>query len=365
MNFDDLLVQLIQDGLKADERAFEMRARRIIEQVKSDKPELAKALEKVITTTPIRRASNNSPSINAPVDGDTNSSLIKEETLVDIPRPAWASDINSQINDFILEQDKKEILAEHGLFPSRSILMEGPPGIGKTLTAKWLASRLGLPLITLDLTTVMNSLLGKTGANLKSVFEYAKSKNSVLFLDEFDSIAKQRSDGSDVGELKRLVTSLLQTIDDWPESSVLVAATNHGDLLDPAVWRRFDVTLRFSYPTFKQRQEFIEDKGIPKNLVSEVALATEGLSYSEIEKKISYAYKKALILKGNFGSFLKDVFGLKSEITSKVTKDVRDSQIIKLYKENRSKSEIAKIVGTSRPTVRRVLTRELEGERDG
>src|SRR2546427_8279310 len=99
----------------------------------------------------------------------------------------------------------------------------------------------------------MSSYLGKTGANVRAVLSHAQEQPCVLLLDEFDAIAKRRDDDSDVGELKRLVTVILQTIDDWQPTSLLVAATNHSDLLDPAVWRRFDVTLQFDLPNHKQR----------------------------------------------------------------------------------------------------------------
>src|SRR5690606_32775240 len=104
------------------------------------------------------------------------------------------------------------------------------------------------PLLILDLASVMSSYLGRTGTNLRHVLDYAKSLDCVLLLDELDAIAKRRDDRGEIGELKRLVTVLLQQIDDWPPKSLLIAATNHADLLDPALWRRFDVTLEFPIP---------------------------------------------------------------------------------------------------------------------
>ncbi|MBT3107222.1 ATP-binding protein [Streptomyces sp. COG19] len=116
------------------------------------------------------------------------------------------------------------------------------------MAARWLAYELKLPLLVLDLSSVMSSYLGRTGANIRKVLDYAKSSPSVLLLDELDTVAKRRDDAAEVGELKRLVTVLLQEIDDWPSSSLLLAATNHGELLDPAVWRRFDVVVDFPLP---------------------------------------------------------------------------------------------------------------------
>jgi hypothetical protein len=111
--------------------------------------------------------------------------------------------------------------------------------LGDTLAARVLARTLGRPLLILDLAAVMSSFLGRTGGNLRHVLDYAKSIECVLLLDELDAIAKRRDDAGEIGELKRLVTVLIQEIDDWPSSGLLVAATNHPELLDPAIWRRF------------------------------------------------------------------------------------------------------------------------------
>ncbi|KOO11114.1 AAA family ATPase, partial [Vibrio xuii] len=138
----------------------------------------------------------------------------------------------------LLEREYNDALLSEGLQPTKSIIFQGPPGVGKTLSARWLANQLDLPLLTLDLATVMSSFLGKTGSNVRAVLEHAMSFPCVLLLDEFDAIAKRRDDDRELGELKRLVTVLLQTIDEWPATSLLIAATNHGELLDPAIWRR-------------------------------------------------------------------------------------------------------------------------------
>ena len=130
-----------------------------------------------------------------------------------------------------------------GLSPTRSAIFVGPPGVGKTLTARWLASQLGVPLYVLDLTAVMSSLLGRSGTNLRAALDFAKRSPCVLLLDEIDAIAKRRSDDTDIGELKRLVTVILQEVDEWPATGLLLAATNHAELIDPALWRRFDLVI--------------------------------------------------------------------------------------------------------------------------
>ena len=130
--------------------------------------------------------------------------------------------------------------------------------LGKTLAARWIAKKLNRPLIVLDLWAVMSSFLGRTGNNIRNVLDYAKGLDCVLLLDEFDAIAKRRDDAVEIGELKRLVTVLLQEIDEWPSSGLLLAATNHPDLLDPAVWRRFELIVEFPMPTEAEIRQAIE-----------------------------------------------------------------------------------------------------------
>src|ERR1700733_11402427 len=147
--------------------------------------------------------------------------------------------------------------ADADLHPTKSALFVGPPGVGKTLAARWIAKKLNRPLIVLDLSAVMSSFLGRTGNNVRNVLDYAKGVECIFLLDEFDAIAKRRDDAVEVGELKRLVTVLLQEIDEWPSSGILIAATNHPELLDPAVWRRFDLIVKFPMPAEDQLTEAV------------------------------------------------------------------------------------------------------------
>ena len=191
-------------------------------------------------------------------------------------------------------------LLKHGLLPTKSMLFTGPPGVGKTMAAKWVASKLGKPLLILDLAAVMSSFLGRTGNNIRHVLDYAKNTECVLLLDELDAIAKRRDDSSEIGELKRLVTVLLQEIDDWPSSGLLIAATNHPDLLDPAIWRRFEVVLTFKNPTKKQIEELVSnllagEVKSPEMWGAILASTFIGKSFSDIERIITFARKSAAI----------------------------------------------------------------------
>jgi SpoVK/Ycf46/Vps4 family AAA+-type ATPase len=142
--------------------------------------------------------------------------------------------------------------------------------VGKTLAATWLAQQLGKPLLILDLGTVMSRYLGATGANLKRAFGFALRKDGILLLDELDALAKRRDDSADVGELKRLVTVLLQELDDWPAGRLLIGATNHPQLLDNAVWRRFEARIDFPRPGATELRTLLATLTPPGAAVPEV-----------------------------------------------------------------------------------------------
>lgn len=167
------------------------------------------------------------------------------------------------------------------------------------MAAQWVAAQLGLPLAVLDLSSVMSSLLGKTGINLRYAFDYAKQSECVLLLDELDAIGKRRADDSDVGELKRLVTVLLQQVDDWPDGAGLIlGATNHPELLDAAVWRRFDLTVRFREPDAELRRAAIQryaDGHFSDIAIDILAATTQGSSFNDLERFVLAIRRNAII----------------------------------------------------------------------
>lgn len=165
---------------------------------------------------------------------------------VDVSRPqrrdidlVLPSAIQGRLNEFLQCVRHYDELARAGAAMASRLLIYGPPGTGKTQTARWLAAQLELPLLTVRCDTLVSSLLGQTSRNLRRVFDYAEQNPSILFLDEFDALAGARGNERDVGELQRVVIALLQNIDALPNSTILVAATNHEQLLDAAIGRRF------------------------------------------------------------------------------------------------------------------------------
>jgi SpoVK/Ycf46/Vps4 family AAA+-type ATPase len=175
------------------------------------------------------------------------------------------------------------------------LLFVGPPGCGKTLCAEVLSAELGLPLVYARFDGIVSSYLGETSSNLRRVFRYAERYPSVLFFDEFDTLAKRRDDPHEVGELKRVVGSFLQILDSYTRDNLVIAATNHQGLLDEALWRRFDEVLLFPRPTTAQLLELVtlRLKGVRKRQVNLEALvgAMEGFTFADAERVCIEALK--------------------------------------------------------------------------
>jgi hypothetical protein len=194
-----------------------------------------------------------------------------------------------------------DTLRRHGLPIRSKLLFCGPSGCGKTITAEVFAGELGLPLLIARLDTVISSFLGETAANIRKVFEAANRQPVVLFLDEFDALARSRTDTSEHNELRRVVNSLLMLIDRYAGRGFLVAASNLEQSLDSAIWRRFDDVVLFDLPDDRQIRQMLKLKtrNFPLNFnIEKKAVKLKGLSYADIERICLNAIKRS-ILKGS------------------------------------------------------------------
>lgn len=235
-----------------------------------------------------------------PVDGESRLHTI------DYSRPSPAdvflalpTGVERRVEDLLDASRHYDLLAKAGAAVPPRLLIYGPPGTGKTQTAHWIAAKLGLPLLTVRCDTLISSLLGQTSKNLRRVFEYAQSGPAVLFLDEVDALASARGNERDVGELQRVVVSLLQNIDALDPSTVVVAATNHDRLLDPAVWRRFAFQLPMPLPDEGLRENlwrrYLTGFGAPTLDYSTLAKQSNGATGSLIEQ-VSLDAKRHAVL---------------------------------------------------------------------
>jgi SpoVK/Ycf46/Vps4 family AAA+-type ATPase len=227
--------------------------------------------------------------IPMPKDRDSTLDLLEILTpkikLSDVALPEKTIQVLKQV---VAEQKSVEQLADRGVVPANRLLFCGPPGCGKTLTANALAGELDMPVAYVKLDGLVSSYLGQTGTNIRKIFDFVKNKRIMLFLDEFDAIAKKRDDSNELGELKRVVTTLLQNMDAMPSNVFLVAATNHHHLLDPAIWRRFNSSILLELPNLEQRTQMIErfcSEKLPEYKIDRKTLTilTDGMSGAEIQ----------------------------------------------------------------------------------
>lgn len=294
----------------------------------------------------------------SPKDADTHRSFIRlfDDLVTGIEEPILRTGTRNELTTIVRERMEIEKLKAHGVRPTRSAILTGPPGVGKTLSARWLAYRLGKPLWVLDLTTVMSSLLGRTGNNLRMVFDHAKENGAVLLLDEIDAIAKRRSDESDIGELKRLVTGLLQEIDDWPDNSLLLAATNHPELIDPALWRRFDAVLKFDLPEGPELVTAIDrfigtDAHQLRNYLPVLVAALQGQSLSDVERFVM-SLRRTLVLDPD--SVITSIGELAARYAEKLGHNARMKLALALAQtSDLSHNKINEITGVARDTIRK------------
>lgn len=200
-----------------------------------------------------------------------------------------AEEVRAAARELVEEQQRQDLLRSYGLEPRHRVLLSGPPGNGKTTLAEALAYELMIPLFVVRYEAVVGSFLGETSGRLKRLFDFARTHHCVLFFDEFDTLGKERGDTHETGEIKRVVSSLLLQIDGLPSHVVVVTATNHAELLDRAVWRRFQLRLTLPAPTLAQRTQWFERfqgrLGVPLGMTPKtLASRLNVTSFSDLEQ---------------------------------------------------------------------------------
>ena len=256
MAWSDLIVDLVKAGVRGDQESARVTAEAIAANEHAKKHTIvAERIARALSTSP--KTSGSSPPRSGGLKVRDGSGGIQRRQP-ERPMSTLFLDKPTQTacQELIEEQGRADVLRAHGLEPRHRILLVGPPGNGKTSLAESLAFELALPLFTVRYDAVVTSYLGETAQRLRRLFDFVRTEPCVLFFDEFDAIGKERGDLHETGEIKRVVTTLLLQLDDLPSYCVLVAATNHPELLDRATWRRFEIKLELGRPSEDQMTEY-------------------------------------------------------------------------------------------------------------
>ncbi|GAA5083806.1 AAA family ATPase [Paenalcaligenes hermetiae] len=296
------LKALFQSHLEGDDARFYSVAMQVAAtEAKQGHGRLAEDLRDLLDQAKARRAITPKKkvlSISEPRGELANLLTVSypKSRLVDM---VLSTELELQLKRIILEQRHAAEILSHGLQPRRKLLLVGPPGTGKTMTASVLACELGLPLLEVRLDGLITKFMGETAAKLRQIFESIQHTRGVYFFDEFDAIGSQRGLANDVGEVRRILNSFLQMIEQDNSHSLIIGATNHPEILDTALFRRFDDLLHYELPdeesianALKGRLSHMAVKNISWRRLAKKA---SGLSYAELTRASDEVLKTALM----------------------------------------------------------------------
>ena len=298
----DQLKALLQSHLEGDENRFYSIAMQVAaHEAKRGHGKLAEELRALVDQAKLRRAASSGSkavSISKP-RGELANLLSVSYPKSRLGDMVLNNELALQLERIVREQRHAAEILSHGLSPRRKLLLVGPPGTGKTMTASVLAGELGLPLFQVRLDGLITKFMGETAAKLRQIFESTHHARGVYFFDEFDAIGSQRGLANDVGEVRRILNSFLQMIEQDDSHSLIIGATNHPDILDNALFRRFDDLLHYELPDEAHIVSVLRSRLSPmavKN-TSWKRLATKalGLSYAELARAADEVLKTALI----------------------------------------------------------------------
>ncbi len=280
----DLLVSLVRAGAAGDREMLKSTAEALMADERAKKHHvLADRIQRALSAVPVTPPALTTSANNG---GAGREAIIEVQPRVQLDSLLLPLPVQENGRQLIEEHVRADVLRAHGYEPRHRILLSGPPGNGKTSFAEAIAEALGLPFFVVRYDALIGSYLGETNTRLRKLFDYVRTQPSVLFFDEFDAIGKERGDTHETGEIKRVVSFLLMQLDQLPSYVVVIAATNHAELLDRAVWRRFQIRLAFPAPDRKHVEVFLDRiisqwPETPRLPVQKVANKLGPVSYAE------------------------------------------------------------------------------------
>jgi len=305
MTTTEIVKQMFLSFSNKDNESFIVAAKEYIERERRKKHNIVvKSLEKALyhtsnsTDTLQKRFKNNIP---IPRDNEKGFPLLEIQYFEkDFDSLILSEKTKEQLEQIIREFHDADILATYNLEYKKRVLLCGQPGTGKTFSAQIISSVLHIPLVYIRFDAIISSYLGETAGNLRKIFDFIENGTWIVLFDEFDIIGKNRDDNHEHGEIKRVVNNFLQMLDNFKGDSILIAATNHQNILDPAIWRRFDDVLYYDLPDTSSRKRLLKDylsviKRDSDINIDEVAKQTDGLSPSDIKMLTQEAIKLAVI----------------------------------------------------------------------
>ena len=300
----DLVKKLFSSFKTNDRECFVKTANEIIEdERKKNHGALADELRMIMSNGSVfapKSMNALSPSIGNGNGKEREAALYEivypDKTLSDV---VLTENNMQKIEQIIREFCNWDVLMSNGVYPIRRVLFYGPPGCGKTMTAGAIAAEIGLPLLYVRFDAIISSYLGETAGNIRKVFDFVNGDSYVMLFDEFDAIARSRNDQYEHGEIKRVVNTFLQQIDNFKGRSLVIAATNFEQSLDYAIWRRFDSTLRFDMPGNSERVRLFnmklkQFKG-SENIITEFITEMENFSHSDVERAALSVIKRCIL----------------------------------------------------------------------